>query len=253
MKQNQFDDSSDLIQQCSILLLQLLDHCKKQFKLCSDVAYVFCLISSFRYNSSLQLYSDFIKLPESTTDTTFCENQLLHSLLEKNAVILVLGMLKYLIFQEYKFHDSAEFRYFNTKIKKIVFLQLTCQNDANTLLQIAGFWLILVENCLYSSLDTLEEVLVSVVSVVMNFWNYHISEIRIRVKRLLLKCLNLNFVECLKQKRYESKLVVALDMKLIRIFTTDMFWSVPYKYFAYLVGLEFISGFSSVSKVSFYS
>lgn len=251
MKQNQFDDSSDLIQQCSILLLQLLDHCKKQFKLCSEVAYAFCLVSSLKYNSSLQLYSDFIKLPESTADTIFCKNEELYSLLENNAAVLVLGMLKYLICQEYKFHDSTELRYFNTKIKKIVFLQLTCQNDANTLLQMADFWLILVENCPYSSLDILDEVLVSIVSVVMNFWNYHISEVRIRVKRLLLKCMNLNFIECLKQKRYESKLVVALDMKLIRIFTTDMFWSVPFKYFAYLVGLEFISGFSSVSKVSF--
>ena len=85
--------------------------------------------------------------------------------------------------------------------------------------------------------------------VVMNFWNHHISEVRIRVQRLSITCLKLTYMEALKRGEHRTTLKLIVNLKLFKAFAGEMFWSVPYKYFAYLAGLEFYAQLLPVSKV----
>lgn len=245
----QFTDPDDFMRKCSVVLLQLLEHCEKQLQLGCDVAYAFCILTSFRCRSIYQLYTDITELPESTPDSAFYKTEEMSLLLEKNSAILVSGMLKYLVNNKHEFSNKNEYHEFNSKLKERVFLWLSKQNDVNTLLHIADLWLTLVNQQPQTTSEILEDVLISAMSVVICHWNHHISEIRARVKRLSLKCLSLNYAECSKETRCRNKLTVAVNMKLFKAFASDMFWSVPYKYFAYLIGLEFIAKISSVSKV----
>ncbi len=210
-----------------------------------DISYAFCTIVFVHSGRSADPLLDIFRgkfSPILQLDSA--KGSLL--LQEKNIPLLSLGVLKFLVRHQWNL-SLDEYDVVHKKIKELI-PALLFRNEMNLLLRISDSWLSLIALQNQISPETCSDAYKSVNAVVILHWNHHIGEFRRRVTDLLLKCLSLNYSRNIRMAQCD-KLFLIVQMETFRAFAYDMFWTVPFKYFAYAVGLKFVSQVYSVSKV----
>lgn len=241
-----------IIENIQLVLLRLLKKCHKHFQITYNISYAFSITLFLKTpHSSSKFYFNVLEYEKSfNNDNTLLKSKEMNELIKENFPLLMLGLLKYFINENFKFTDENDYYIINSKIKELIFLLLPNYEEINTILLMADLWISFVVSYFDTKAEVFEYIYESVVSIALIHWNHHISEFRIKVELLFQKCLYINYEENKKKMQHADFLYIIKNMETFQTFAYSMFWNVPFKYFAYLVGLKFIMKVYSISKVS---
>lgn len=213
--------------------------------MCSDLAHCFCISVSSLPHGTLALF-DILQKTKLNIHSNYAND--LDLLIENNYGVLVLGILRFFSVQKFQFRpDQCET--LNSNVVALVAEMLLDQNNVNILLCIGEAWLTVVSE-MDTSVEILRNVYTSIFSVAIIYWNIDISEFRIRLENLFFKCLCLNYEKDRVRRPKVPVLNIVANMKTFRTIALDMFWSLPFKYYAYVVALKFIKKTYQLPKVS---
>lgn len=213
--------------------------------MCSDLAYSFCITVSSLLHGTTTLF-DILRRTKLNICSD-CTGDLDH-LIKNNYSVLVLGVLRFFSAHSCQLQpDQCEI--LNSSVAALVAGQLLDLNNVNILLCIVEEWLSVIL-AMEISEEILNNVYTSVLSIAIIHWNIDISEFRQRVENQFLKCLCLNYEKDRRRRPKTSDLKIIASMKMFRAIAYDMFWSLPFKYYAYVVALKFVKKIYQLPKVS---